>query len=150
MGKNEEALPFSDLTIGIKELNEERDKKLEILEEEKSGNDTFKIFELYYDLIELSKELRDYDSAGMYLSELTQFYQLDLKKLRDLEYHRFKLYKKANSLIEEKVFEKSAGLYEKCENISQFLVQIGRENEKKNVEKFREKIKDCLNKASQK
>ncbi len=86
----------------------------------------------------------------MYLYELTQFYQSDQIVLRDLEYQRFNLYKQANSLIEEKIYEKSAELYEKCEKISQFLVQIGRENEKNNVEKFREKIKDCLNKASQK
>jgi len=150
LGKKEEALLFSDLTVGIKELREERDKKLEIIEKEKLGNDSLKIFEIYYDLIELSKKLKDYDSANIYLSELTQFYQTDQIKLRDLEYQRFNLYKQANSLIEEKVFEKSAELYEKCENISQFLVQIGRENEKNNVNKFREKIKDCLNKASQK
>jgi len=150
LGKKEEALLFSDLTVGIKELSEERDKKLETLEEAKSGNDSLNTFEIYYDLIELSKELKDYDSASMYLSELTQFYQTDQNKLRDLEYQRFNLYKQANSLIEEKIFEKSAELYEKCEKISQFLVQFGRENEKNNVEKFREKIKDCLNKASQK
>jgi len=150
LGKKEEALLFSDLTVGIKELREERNKKLEIIEKEKLGNDSLKIFEIYYDLIELSKKLKDYDSASMYLSELTQFYETDQKKLRDLEYQRFNLYKQANSLIEEKKFEKSAGFYEKCEKISQFLVQIGRENEKKNVEKFREKIKDCLNRASQK
>jgi len=150
LGKKEEALLFSDLTVGIKELNEERYKRLEVLEKEKLGNDSLKIFEIYYDLIELSKKLNDYDSANMYLSELTQFYQTDQIKLRDLEYQRFNLYKRANSLLSEKIFERSAGLYEKCEKISQFLVQIGRENEKNNVEKFRAKIKECLNKASQK
>ena len=150
LGKKEEALLFSDLIVGIKELSEIRDKKLETLEEAKLGNDSLKIFELYYDIIELSKKLKDYDSASMYLSELTQFYQTDQTKLKNLEYQRFNLYKQANSLIEEKTFEKSAELYEKCEKISQFLVSIGRENEKDNVEKFREKIKDCLNKASQK
>ena len=150
LGKKEEALLFSDLTIGIKELSEERDKKLEILEEVKLGNDSLKIFDLYYDLIELSKKLKDYDSANIYLSELTQFYQNDQIKLRDLEYQRFNLYKQANLLMEEKIFEKSAEIYEKCEKISQFLVQIGRDNEKNNVKKFREKINECLSKASQK
>jgi len=150
LGKKGEALLFSDLTIGIKELSKERDNKLETLEEAKLDNDSLKIFELSYDLIELSKKLKDYDSASMYLSELTQFYQTDQITLRDLEYQRFNLYKQANSLTEEKIFGKSAEFYEKCEKISQFLVQIGRENEKNNVEKFRKKIKDCLNKASQK
>ena len=150
LGKKEDALAFSDLTVGIKELSEERDEKLIILEEEKLGNESLKIFDLYYDLIELSKKLKDYDSADMNLSELTQFYQMDQKKLRDLEYQRFNLYKQANSLLSENIFEKSAELYEKCEQISQFLVQIGRDNEKINVKKFREKINECLSKATQK
>ena len=124
--------------------------KLEILEEAKLGNDSLIIFEIYSDLIELSKKLKDYDSAEMYLSELTHFYKNDQIKLRDLEYQRFNLYKQANSLIEDKTFEKAAEFYDICEKISLFLVQIGRENEKNNVEKFRAKIKECLDKASQK
>jgi len=150
IGKNEEALLFSDLTIGIKELSEERDEILKMLEKEKLGIDSLKIFDLYYNLIELSEKLKDYDSADMYLSELTQFYQNEQTMLKDLEYQRFKLYKLANSLTEEKNFEKSIGLYEKCERISQFLVHFGRENEKNNVKKFREKINECLSKAAQK
>ncbi|MBY9016909.1 MAG: hypothetical protein KGD68_14560, partial [Candidatus Lokiarchaeota archaeon] len=150
LGRKEEALVFSDLTLGIKELSEEHDKKLEILEEEKSGNDSLKIFDLYSDLIELSKKLNDTDSAEMHLSELTQFYQMDQKALKDLEYQRFNMNNQANSLLNENNFEKSAEFYEKCEKISQLLVQIGRDNEKKNVEKFREKINECLNKATQK
>ena len=136
LGKKEEALLFSDLSFGIKELREERSKKLEILEEEKLGNDSLKIFEIYYDLIDLSKKLKDYDSADMYLSELTQFYQTDQIKLRDLEHQRFNLYKQANSLLSENIFDKSADLYEKCEIISQFLVQIGKDNEKNNMNKL--------------
>ena len=150
LGKKEEALLFSNLTSGITELNEERDKKLEALEEVKLGNDSLKIFEIYYDLIELSKKLKDYDSASMFLSEFTQFYQTDQIKLRDLKSQRFNLCVLANSLIVERKFEKSAELFELCEKISQFLVQIGRENGKDKTEKFRENIKECLNKASQK
>jgi len=150
LGKNEEALLFSDLTIGIKELSEERDERLEMLEKAKLGIDSLKIFDLYYSLIELSEKLKDYDSADMYLSELTQFYQTEQILLRDLEYQRFKFYKLANTLTEEKNFEKSVELYEKCEKISQFLVHFGRENEKNNVKKFRDKINECLSKAAQK
>jgi hypothetical protein len=150
LGKKEEALIFSNLKASIIELSKERDERLELLEEVKLGNDSLMIFDLYQDLIELSEKLKDNDSADMYLSELTQFYQTEHIKLRDLEYQRFKLYKQANSLIEEKNFEKSVEIYEKCEKISQFLVQIGRENEKNNVKKFREKVKECLNKAIQK
>jgi hypothetical protein len=150
LGKNEEALLFSDLTVGIKELSDERDERLAMLEKAKLGIDSLKIFDLYYSLIELSEKLKDYDSADMYLSELTQFYQTEQIMLRDLEYQRFKFYKLANSLIEEKNFEKSVELYEKCEKISQFLAHIGRDNENNNVIKFREKIDECLSKAAQK
>ncbi|MFX0077098.1 MAG: hypothetical protein ACFE96_16760, partial [Candidatus Hermodarchaeota archaeon] len=150
LGKKEEALVFSKLKIGIKELSEERDVRLEMLEEVKSGSDTLKIFDTYYDLIELSEQLKDHDSAEMYLSELTHFYQTEQNKLRDLEYQRFQLYRQANLLIEEKNFEHSVELYEMCEKISQFLVQMGRENEKNNVKKFKEKIEECLRKAAQK
>jgi tetratricopeptide (TPR) repeat protein len=150
LDKKEEALVFSDLKIGIKELSEQRDDRLEMLEEVKLGNDTLKIFDTYYDIIELSEKLKDYDSADIYLSELIHFYQNEQRKLRDLEYQRFKLYKKANSLIKEKSFEQSVELYEMCEKISQILVEIGRENEKNNVKKFQEKVKECLKKASQK
>jgi len=150
LGKKEEALLLLNLNIGIKELSEERDMKLEILEEAKIGNDSLIIFEIYYDLIELSKKLKDYDSAEMYLSELTHFYQNDQIKLRNLEYQRFDLYKQANSLIGDEIFEKAAEFYEICEKISLFLVQFGRENEKINVKKFREKINECLSKATQK
>ncbi|MCJ7649577.1 MAG: hypothetical protein MUP85_13255, partial [Candidatus Lokiarchaeota archaeon] len=150
LGKKEEAFIFSNLTSGITELNEERDKKLEALEAAKLGNDSLKIFEIYYDSIELSKKLKDYDSASMFLSEFTQFYQTDQIMLRDLKSQRFNLCIQANSLIIERKFEKSAEFFELCEKISQFLVQIGRENGKDKTEKFRENIKECLNKAFQK
>lgn len=150
LGKKDEALVFSDLKIGIKELREERRERFEMLEEVKLGNDTLKIFDTYYDLIELSEKLKDYDSANMYMSELAQYYQYEQNKLRDLEYQRFNLYKQANSLIKEKNFKQSVEFYEICEKISQFLVKIGRENEKNNVIKFREKIEECLSKATQK
>ncbi|MBY9021069.1 MAG: hypothetical protein KGD67_08420 [Candidatus Lokiarchaeota archaeon] len=150
LGKKQEASLFSDLTLRIIELSEERDKKLDTLEGVKLGNNSLKIFENYYDLIDLSKKLKDFDSASMYLSELTQFYQTDQIMLRGLKSQRLNLCIQANSLIEEKYFEKSAGIFELCEKISQFLVQIDKENGKDKTEIFRENIKECLNKASKK
>lgn len=150
LGKKEEASLFSELIIEIKELSEDRDKKLETLEEAKLENDSLKIFEIYYDLIELSKKLKDYDSASMYLFELTQFYQTDQIMLRGLKSQRFNLCIQANLLIEKKKYKKSAGIFELCEKISQFLVQIDKENGKDKTEKFKTIIKECLNKASQK
>ena len=149
LGREEEALKFSDLKISIKELTEAREKKLELLEEVKAGKDSIRIFELYNDLIEISLRLKDDDTADMYKSELVQIFQTDKVKLKDLEYHRFKFYQKANSLLEEESFEKSAEIYGKCENISLFLIELGKINEAVNVEKFRYKINECLKKASQ-
>jgi tetratricopeptide (TPR) repeat protein len=149
LGRKEEALEFSGLKINIKELAEQRDKKLELLEVEKTGKNSISIFELYNDLIELSSRLKDVDMASMYQSELIQIFQTDEARLKDLEYQRFKLYKEANLLMDEKVFEKSAEIYEKCENISLFLVELGSLNETINVEKFRYMINECLTKASQ-
>ncbi|NHJ19993.1 MAG: hypothetical protein EAX91_03540 [Candidatus Lokiarchaeota archaeon] len=150
LDKNEEASIFSELKMSIRELSDERDKKLEMLGGVKLENDSLQIFETYYDIIELSEKLKDHDSAEMYLAELIDFYQMEQAKLRELEYQRFKLYQQANSFIEEKNFEQSVEFYEKCEKISQFLVKIGKENEKNNVKKFREKIEECLSKAAQK
>ena len=150
LDKKQEASIFSELKMSIRELSEQRDKKLEMLGGVKLENDSLQIFETYYDVIELSEKLKDHDSAEMYLAELIDFYQMEQAKLRDLEYQRFKLYQQANSLIEEKNFEQSIEFYEKCEKISQFLVKIGKENEKNNVKKFREKIEECLSKAAQK
>ncbi|MFX1556985.1 MAG: hypothetical protein ACFFC9_07010 [Promethearchaeota archaeon] len=149
MGRKEEALEFSNLKIGIKELAEEREKKLEQLEIAKLGDNSLSIFELYNDLIELSLRLKDIEVAEMYQFELIEVFQSHEHKLKDLEFQRFKLYKQANSFMAEKTFEKSAELYGKCERISQFLVKLGRENENKNVQKFRDMINNCLKKASQ-
>ncbi|MFX0033981.1 MAG: hypothetical protein ACFE9P_15085, partial [Candidatus Hermodarchaeota archaeon] len=140
IGRKEEALEFSDLKVSIKQLAEEREKKLELLEKEKLGGNSLEIFELYNNLIELSLKLKDVDLAEMYQTELTQFFQTNEIKLKDLEYHRFKLYKQANTLMDEQIFEKSAEIYEICEKISLFLVQLGRLNETINAEKFRYKI----------
>jgi hypothetical protein len=149
LGRKEEALKFSNLKISIKQLTEEHEKKLELLEEVKTGKESIRIFELYNDLIELSLRLKDEDTADMYKSELIHIFETDKIKLKDLEYERFKFYKQANSLMEEEEFEKSSEIYEKCENISIFLIELGRINEAVNVEKFRYKINECLKKASQ-
>ncbi|MFX0026662.1 MAG: hypothetical protein ACFE8M_09610 [Candidatus Hermodarchaeota archaeon] len=149
LGRKEEALEFLDLHIGIKELVEEREKKLKLLESEKLEEDTLSLFDVYNDLIELSLRLKDVDMADMYQSELIQLFQSDKLKLKDLEYKRFILYKEANSLIDEALFEKSIKLYEKCRKISELLVKLGRENETKNIEKFKTIINGCLKKASQ-
>ncbi|MFW9950330.1 MAG: hypothetical protein ACFFKA_09445, partial [Candidatus Thorarchaeota archaeon] len=149
MGRKEEALEFSNLKVSIKELAEEREKKLEQLELEKLGVNSLVIFDLYNDVIELSQRLKDVDVADIYQSELIEEFQSNEQKLKDLEYQRFKLYQQANSFMMNKMFEKAVEIYEQCKKVSQFLVKLGRVNENKNIEKFDNLINDCLKKASQ-
>ena len=149
MGRKEDALEFSNLKITIKELAEEREKKLEQLELEKLGNNSLVVFELYNDVIELSHRLKDVDVADIYQSELIEDFQSNEQKLKDLEYQRFRLYQQANSLMIDKMFEKAVEIYDQCKKISQFFVKLGRINENKNIEKFDNLINDCLKKASQ-
>ncbi|MFX0011035.1 MAG: hypothetical protein ACFE9R_12020, partial [Candidatus Hermodarchaeota archaeon] len=149
MGRKEDALEFSNLKITIKELTEEREKKLEQLELEKLGDKSLVVFDLYNDVIELSHRLKDVDVADIYQSELIEEFQSNEQKLKDLEYQRFKLYQQANSHMIDKMFEKAVEIYEQCKKISQFLVKLGRVNENKNIEKFDNLINDCLKKASQ-
>ncbi|MFX1596189.1 MAG: DUF2341 domain-containing protein, partial [Promethearchaeota archaeon] len=145
-GKEEDAKLFSELSSGIKGLIEEREKRLEILEQVKIEGDSVKIFDLYYDILEISKKLRDLDGENMYKSELIQFFQTNKFKLIDIKRHIFYLEQEADSLISNNFFEKAAHLYEKCENLSDFLVQLGKEEETKNIRKFKNKREECLKK----
>ena len=64
----------------------------------------------------------------------------------DLEKYRFELNQKAESLFNNNVFEIAAQLYEKCEKISQLLVQLGRDEDVAKIEEFRYKKNECLKK----
>ncbi|MFX1532395.1 MAG: DUF2341 domain-containing protein, partial [Promethearchaeota archaeon] len=147
-GKNKEVALFSDLIAGIEGLIDEREKRLEILEKEKINGDSVKVFELYYDIIEISKKLRDFDAINMFQSELYQFFQTRKFKLIDIENHRFELEKKADSFSNNGYFEMAAQIYGKCEEISQFLVKLEIEEEIANVEKFKNKKNENLEKFS--
>ncbi|MFX0141525.1 MAG: hypothetical protein ACFFDN_48250, partial [Candidatus Hodarchaeota archaeon] len=145
-GRNEDAELFSDLIEGIEGLIQEREKRFGLLENEKMGGESAKIFELYYDIIEISKKLRDVDAISMFQSELIQYFQMNGYKLVDIEYHRFNLEYEADSLLNNSYFELAAQIYGKCEEISQLLVKLGKEEEIANVEKFRNKKNECLEK----
>ncbi|MHA2039274.1 MAG: LamG-like jellyroll fold domain-containing protein, partial [Promethearchaeota archaeon] len=147
-GKKEDLALFSDLIAGIEGLIEEREKRIEYLEKEKIDGDSVKIFELYFDIIEISKKLRDLDAINMYQSELYQFFQPKKFKLVEIENHRFEFEKKADSLSNNGFFEMAAQIYGKCEEISQFLVKLESEEEIANVEKFRNKKNENLEKIS--
>jgi len=144
--KIEEVVILSDLITGIEGLIEEREKRLEVLEIEKIEGEPVKIFELYYDVIEISKRLRDFDVISMYQSELIQYFQINQFKLNDLENYRSNLEHEADSLSNNDFFEKAAQIYGKCEEISQLLVKLEKRGEIVNVEKFRNKKNECLEK----
>jgi hypothetical protein len=145
LGREEEAKLFSELISGIEGLIEEREKRLEVLEQVKIKGNSVEIFELYHEIIAISKKLRDPDTASFYQSELINHFQNNLNFV-DLENYRYELNQKAGSLIENNIFEIAAQLYKKCENISQLFVELGREEEIVYIEEFRSKKEECLKK----
>ncbi len=146
LGREEEANLFSELFSGIEGLIEEREKRLEILEQIKIEGNSMQIFELHQDIIKISKKLKDPDATSFYQSELIQYFQDNNLNLIDLEKYRFELNQKAESLFNNNIFEMAAQLYEKCEKISQLLVQIGRDEDIAKIEEFRYKKNECLKK----
>ncbi|MFW9896434.1 MAG: hypothetical protein ACFFD7_11565, partial [Candidatus Thorarchaeota archaeon] len=145
-GKHEEVILISDLVQGIEGLIEERERRLDLLEKEKINEDSVKIFELFYDIIEISKKLRDLDAINMFQSELIQYFQINQSKIKDIENYRSNLEHEADSISYNGFFEMAAQIYGKCEEISQFLVKLEIEEEKANIEKFRNKKKENLEK----
>ncbi|MFX1233180.1 MAG: DUF2341 domain-containing protein [Promethearchaeota archaeon] len=146
--KIEEVALISDLIEGIEGLIEEREKRLELLEKEKINEDSVKIFESFCDIIEISRKLRDFDAINMYKSELIQYFQMNQFKIKDIENYRSNLEHEADSLSNNDFFETAAQIYGKCEEISQFLAEFENEEEIANVEKFRNKKKENLEKIS--
>ena len=143
LGRNEEAKLFSELISGIEGLIEEREKRLNLLAQTKIEENAVEIFDLYYEIINISKKLRDPESASFYQSELINNFQNNLNFV-DLENYRYELNQKARLLIEKNIFEIAVQLYEKCEKISQLLVQLGKEEEIGNIEEFKHKKEECM------
>ncbi|MFX1323617.1 MAG: hypothetical protein ACFE8N_01580, partial [Promethearchaeota archaeon] len=145
-GRYEDAKLFSELIEGIEGLIDKRENLLKILERIKTEENVIKIFELYYDLIQISSKLRDLDAVKMYQAEFLQIFEKDEVKLIELIDYRLILEEQIKPLVIEKNFEIVTELYKKCEMISQVLVDLGREEEKFNVEKFKIKKKEYLGK----
>ncbi|MFX1326016.1 MAG: hypothetical protein ACFE8N_13775 [Promethearchaeota archaeon] len=103
------------------------------------------LYDNFYDLIEISKKLRDSDAVSMYKSELIQYFQMNKSKIMDLEKHRNYLEKEAETLVNNNQYNIAAQVYEACENISQLFVQLEMDEEVINIERFRNKKADCLN-----
>jgi hypothetical protein len=150
LGEEEEAKLISDLISGIEGLIEEREKRIELLERIKIEGNSVQVFELYHEIMTISKKLRDPESTSFYQSELIQFFQVNNFKLIDLEEYRNILEQKADSLLNNNQFEIAAEIYEKCEMISQIFIQLERDGEVANFEKFRNLKTDCLDRIREK
>jgi hypothetical protein len=148
LGREEDANLFSELIAGIEGLIEEREKRLELLEQAKSERNAVQIFEMHQDLIDISKKLRDPDGTSFYQFELIDYFQNNSLILVDLEQYRSELDQRAESLYRESNFENAAQLYEKCEKISQLLVQLEREEEITRIEEFKYKKNACMKKIN--
>ncbi len=145
MGYNriEEAKMFEELIDGIEGFTEERDKRLENLEQIKSEGNPVKIIEIYFDLIEISQKLKELDEVKMYQSELAQYFKENESKAEKLEKYKVLLEQRADSLYNDSEFEQASKIYKKCEKVSQFLVLLGKDEENSNVIKFRGKKDKC-------
>ncbi|MFW9772985.1 MAG: DUF2341 domain-containing protein, partial [Candidatus Thorarchaeota archaeon] len=77
LGRNEDAKLFSELIEGIGELINKRENLLKILERAKVEGNVVKLFEIYYDLTQISKKLRDSDALHMFQLEFIQIFQND-------------------------------------------------------------------------
>ncbi|MFX0024360.1 MAG: LamG-like jellyroll fold domain-containing protein, partial [Candidatus Hermodarchaeota archaeon] len=139
--RQEEAQLFTDLISGIEGLIIKREKQLDILEGLKLGGNSRQIFDLYQEIIEISKKLRDLDTTSFYQSELKQYFQNNHSDMFNLEKYRLELKQKADLLFNNNNFDKAAEHYEKCEKISILLAELEREKEVLIKEKFRNKKK---------
>jgi hypothetical protein len=149
LGREEDAKIFSELISGIEGLMEEREKRLELLEQVKIEGNSVEVFELYREIIGISKKLRDPDSASFYQSELINYFQNSLNFI-DLEKYRYELNQKAELITKNNQFEIAAELYGKCEKISQLFIQLERDGEVRNFEKYKHKKTECLNRVKEK
>ncbi len=144
--KKDDAIYYSKLIANIKSLSDEREIKSEDLESEKEKKNFIKVMDIYIDLIQISKKLKDFDMLKFYHFELNQLLKDGNLKISDLEHKRTKLEERANTSLDQNLFEEAAKFYESCEEISHILLQFDRVEENYNIDKFREKINEVLKK----
>jgi len=147
--KKDEALFYSKLITNIKNLNKEREDKLENLEKQKEKDNFIKVMEIYFEVIDISKKLKDFDILEMYQSELIQLVKDGNLDISDLEHKRNKFEEQGNIYFDQDLFEEAAEFFEYCEEISHVLLKLDRLEENYNIDKFRDKIKKVLKKIKQ-
>jgi tetratricopeptide (TPR) repeat protein len=146
-GKEEEAVIVSELITGIKGLIKEREIRIEALDQEKIDGNSIKIFELFQEVIEISKKLKDFDAVNMFKSEMIDFYNTNKIKLIEIQRYRNNLEKQAELSSSNGQYEKATHEFEMGEHISELIMNFNK-NEKINVEKFREKKLENLQKLN--
>ncbi|MFW9784911.1 MAG: hypothetical protein ACFFFB_21705, partial [Candidatus Heimdallarchaeota archaeon] len=87
----------------------------------------------------ISKKLRDSDALHMFQLEFIQIFQNDNLKLIELEDYRIILEEQIKLFLVENKTEKVIESYDKCEIITELLVQLGKEEEKINLDRYRNK-----------
>jgi len=150
LDKKEETNFYSKLVADIIRLSEEREDKLENLEKEIEKKNFIKVLDLYFDLIKISKKLKDFDIMKMYQSEVIQLLKDEKLKISNLENKRNSLEERANKFLDQNLFEEAAKFYENCEEISHLLLQLDRVEENYNIDKFRAKRNESLKKIIKK
>ncbi len=148
--KKDEALFYSKLIANIKNLNKEREDRLENLEKEKEKNNFIKVMEIYFEVINISKKLKDFDLLEMYQSELIQLVKDGNLDVSDLEHKRNKFEEQGMIYLDQDLFEEAAEFFEYCEEISHVLLKLDRLEENYNIDKFSDKINEVLKKIKQK
>jgi len=146
-GEEEEVVIVSELINGINDLIKEREIRIETLDIEKNNGNSIKVFELFQEVIEISKKLNDFDALNMFKSEMLDFYNTNKIKVLEIQRYRNDLEKQAELSSINGQYEKASYEFEMCEHISELIMNFNK-NEKINVDKFRKKKLENLQKLN--
>ncbi|MFW9781757.1 MAG: LamG-like jellyroll fold domain-containing protein, partial [Candidatus Heimdallarchaeota archaeon] len=147
IGREEDVTLFSGLIDGINSLIKEREVRIEALNKEKIDGTSLKIFEFYLDVINISKKLRDIDAVSMFKSEMMNFFNANKYKLIEIQKSRVNLEEQAESLSSAGQYEKAIQEFERCEQISELLMNFNK-NERIIIDKFKNKKAECQQKLT--
>ncbi|MFX1452679.1 MAG: hypothetical protein ACFFCM_17710, partial [Promethearchaeota archaeon] len=137
--RKKEAEFFSRKYEQIKKLTEQRKESLKLLTRAKFSKDIVQVISIYNEVIEISKELNDFDGIEMYKAKLNEFTKSHKISTSELELKIMVLEEQAEKLEKTYLYGAASDLYEKCEKISLLLIKLGKEDEEPNVLKFRKK-----------
>ncbi|MFX1297431.1 MAG: hypothetical protein ACFFD2_21565 [Promethearchaeota archaeon] len=137
--RKKEAEFFSRKYEQIKKLTEQRKESLKLLTRAKFSKDIVQVISIYNEVIEISKELNDFDGIEMYKAKLNEFTKSHKISTSELELKIMVLEEQAAKLEKTYLYGAASDIYEKCEKISLLLIKLGKEDEESNVLKFRKK-----------